>query len=54
MASQYSYSEAYNSPENEYYSEQLEKRLRYSMANFALIKFKRYMQHRMSMLEENK
>ena len=51
MATQYSYAENYTTPEFEYQAEELKKRLQYSMANFAQIRFKRAMQMRLSIVE---
>ena len=54
MATQYSYSEAYLTPESEFRAEELKKRMMSEMANFAQIRFKRSMQLMMSILEDNK
>ena len=50
MATQYSYNE-YSTPEYEYHAEELKKRLLCSMANFAQLRFKRAVQMRMTLPE---
>ena len=54
MATQYSYNELYSIPESEYHAEELQKRLQFSMANFAQIRFKRSMQMRMTLISDEK
>ena len=51
MATQYSFDNMYSTPESEYHAEELKKRLQYSMANFAQLRFKRAMKLRMQLLE---
>ena len=53
MATQYSYND-YLKPEFEYQAEELQKRLQFSMANFAQLRFKRAMQMRLAVVENNK
>ncbi len=48
MATQYSYENMYGSPEFEYQAEELRKRLQYTVANFAQIRFRREMKARMA------
>ena len=52
MATQFSFNEALSTPESEYHAEELKKRLQFSMANFAQIRFKRSMQMRMVLIDE--
>lgn len=47
MVTQYSYENIYNTPEIEYQAEELQKRLKYSVANFAKVRFMRSMKMRM-------
>ena len=53
MATQYAYENMYSSPEFEYQAEELSKRLKFSMANFAKVRFIRSMKMQMSMIETN-
>jgi len=52
MATQYSYEDMYSSPEIEYQAEELKKRLKYSMANFAQVRFRRAMKMQMALIED--
>ncbi len=51
MANQNSLKGDYISPELDYRAEELQKKLRYSMANFAQIRFKRAIKLRISLEE---
>ena len=52
MATQYAYDNMYSSPEFEYQAEELKKRLKYSMANFAQVRFMRSMKMQMSLTQD--
>ena len=52
MTSQYSFNDEYSTPEVEYKVEELQKRLQYSMANFAQVRFKRAMKMRMLLYDK--
>ena len=52
MATHYSYEDMYSSPEVEYQAEELSKRLKFSMANFAQARFKRAMMMQMSLIKD--
>ena len=54
MATQFSYREDYLTPETEYRAEELKKQLQYQLANFSPIRFKKAVQMRMSLPENNK
>ncbi len=49
MAANYSYDEDNSAAKFEFQAEELRKRLQFSMANFALLKFKRSMQMQMKL-----
>ena len=53
MTPNYSYDDENSAAKIEYQAEELSKKLRYSMANFAQLRFKRAMQFRMSLYENN-
>ena len=52
MATQYSYDDLYSTPQFEYKAEELKKKLQFSMANFAQLRFKRAVQMRLAMDED--
>ena len=51
MTPNYSYDDENSAAKIEYQAEELSKKLRYSMANFAQLRFKRAMKLRMQLLE---
>jgi len=53
MTPNYSYDEENSAAKFEYQAEELSKKLRFSMANFAQLRFKRAMQFRMSLYEND-
>ena len=52
MATQHSFKNGFICPEFEYQVEELKKRLQYSVANFAQLRFKRAIQMRMSVVAD--
>ena len=53
MATQYAFNPDFLTPEFEFQAEELKKKLRFSLANFAQIRFKRSVQMRMSALNND-
>ena len=51
MTAQYEYNDSFSAPELEYKVQELQKKLKYSMANFAQVRFKRAIKMRTSLDE---